>query len=85
MQAATGEQRVSMAHEMHNTHTHTNTHIQTFYMRTVGQFKYVGITIIIYCQAKGKQEQQVNVYICVCVASRQRRAVRGDQGQLTAA
>lgn len=30
-------------------------------MRTVGQFKYVGITIIIYWQAKGKQEQQVYV------------------------
>lgn len=33
-------------------------------MRTVGQFKYVGITIIIYCQAKGEQEQQ----LCVCKA-----------------
>lgn len=35
-------------------------------MRTVGQFKYVGITIIIYCQAKGEQEQA----LCVCVCER---------------
>lgn len=57
-------------------------------MRTVGQFKYVGITIIIYCQAKGEQEQQVFVYVCVPVGVlgiKAEACCEGGQGQLTAA
>lgn len=41
-------------------------------MRTVGQFKYVGITIIIYCQAEERARR--SDYLRVCVWQRRRAA-----------
>lgn len=55
--------------------------ITRYYMRTVGQFKYVGITIIIYCQAEERARRRD--YLRVCVWQR-RRAAGGLQLKLCA-